>query len=328
MAVGAGVAWGVVGVAFQDAPAAPPTAAAKTVAPVADNPSKIVHVAVSATETSGGGATATWSDDAWLGYPVGAGGLHGVAGFRQVLRQGGVTAQTGVFGRGLFSRTDYVHVPGTELYDPSTNTIYELRPVYYSAPFLTEPPAGGCRDTVAGGFMAGVPDAFVGGTKSWDRRLLANALAGGVYLGGPSAKPFFSGFNSLVPDLWSPCVSEQLAIQVHDDSAKRMGATSVDGRRVIEFRATDGAWAYYTDAHSHEPVRLVVKGIYGTDWPATTPPRRERATLTFDVRAYEMLPFCKRLLSLAAQHPGARIDTKTADYYAAQSRLLPRRSSG
>jgi hypothetical protein len=327
--VAAGLAWGVLGVVYQDAPSAPPAAAAKTVA-VADNSGRIVHVAVSAIEISGSGARASWSDDAWLGYPLGAGGLHGVTGFRQLLRHSGVSVQTGTFGDGLYSGVDDYLFQGTGLYDASTNTIYELPPVSQPPPFNQAKalPAAGCRDTAYGALFSGAPLAFTGSTIRVDRRLEANELAGGVYFGGPSARPFLP--RAPIPSLWSPCTAEEVAINVRSGAAKLVGTTRVDGRHVIEFMATDGSWTYYADAHSDEPVRLEVRGIAGTEWPATPAAKRERATLTLDVRTYEQLPFRRyeKLLSLSAQHPGARIDTKAADYYAAQGRLFPRRRWG
>jgi hypothetical protein len=345
--VAAAVAWAVLGVAFQNAPSEPPGAAADTIRgalpAVAPGPGQILHVVLTATETSGTGARTSWSEDAWLGYPFGPPDFfHGVAGFRQILHHSGISVQTGVFGRRPYLGTEYYTFPGAELYDASTNTIYQLPPVrdtIFCSKRLLHPttclpfraPRGaGCRETDAGGFIAGVPDAFVGSTEARDRRFKAEALVDSVYFGGPSAKPFFSGLNSVIPDVWAPCVSEQLAIQIHHGLVRRVGILGFEGRRVIEFSATDGAWTYFEDAHSHKPVRLVVRGINGTEWPATPPPKREQATLTFNVRTYEQLPFAgnENLLSLTAQHPGVRIDTKAADYYAAQARLFPPRKWG
>jgi hypothetical protein len=285
------VALGVVGIAFQSAPSAPPPAGATTirsaVAPSAPSPATILDVAVTAAETAASGARTSWSDDAWVGYPVGPGlgfGLGGPAGFRQVLHRSAVSLQTAVFGRRLYSGADYYRFPGTELYEASTNTIYELHP----------------------------------------------ALAGGVYLGGPSAAPFSSGFETLIPSLWSPCTAEQVENQVHSGVGRLVGSRRIDGRRVVEFTASDGTWTYYADARTNKPVRLVVRGIDAVEWPQGQSPRREPATLTFNVRTYDQLPFHgnEQLLNLAAQHPGARIDSKAADYYSAQARLFSRRRWG
>lgn len=333
-AAAAAVAFGVVGVA-QSAPSTPPTAGAETIqAARSEASAAILHVAVSATEIRGSGVVARWSDDAWIGYPFGLAGGFGVGnppvGFRQILTHSGISAQTGVFGRELYSRIHHIQLPGDELYDRSRNTAYELKPVYYRpAVFKVGPPVG-CRDAGSGGFYAGEAATLLGGTKRWDLRIQANELAGDVYLGGPSARPFFSGLQSVIPDLWSPCVSEQVANQVHSGMAKRVGTSSIDGHRAIEYRAIDGSWTYYADAHSGKPVRLAIRGIDGLELPQGQRPKRERDTLTLNVQAYDLLPFRgnEGLLSLPAQHPGARIDTKVADYYAAQARLFPRRRVG
>lgn len=334
-AAAAAVALGVVGVVSENGPSAPPAAAAKTTqAQPAHALAAILHVAVSATETSGSGAVTRWSDDVWIGYPFGtAGGFglgNGPVGFRQILRHSGISVQTGVFGRQLYSRIHHIQLPGDELYDPSRNTDYELKPVYYGPPFLRTATPVGCRDAGGGGFWAGEGATLSGGTQRWNLRLQANDLASDVYLGGPSARPFFSGLQSVIPWLWSPCVPEQVAEQIHSGLANVVGPRSIDGRRATEYRATDGSWTYYADTQSDKPLRLVVRGINATVWPQGPIPARERATLTLDVQTYELLPFYanEKLLSLPAQHPGASIDTRAADYYAAQARLFPRRRWG
>ncbi len=332
-AVVAGVALGVVGVAFQNAPSAPPAASAKTirraVAALALGPGKILHVAVTATETSATGAMTSWSDDAWLGYPLGSGETRPNLPLRQIVHHSGVSVETGVFGRHLFSRTDYYLYLGAEMYNPSTHTIYELQPVNALHLFTASGPSG-CQETNGGIAIVGAPSVGVttrgmGKYKALARRYNADELVTDVYFGGPSARPFISSPESSIPNLWSPCAAQQLAQNVRTGGAKLVGSKTVDGRRVIEFRATNGSWTYYADAHSYRPVRLDVKGIDAMGWPQSRPPEREQVTLTFNVRAYDQLPFRgnEKLLSLTAQHPGARIDTKAADYYATQARLFP-----
>lgn len=328
-AITAGVAVGIAGIAFGNAPSGTPAAAAKT---VRKPHATILHLALSATETSGSGARTSWFDEVWIGYPFGPGGIGspGPAGFRQILEHSGISVQTGVFGRHLYSRADYIDLPGDALYDPSRNTLYELKPLYYRPPLLSAGRSQGCRDAPTFGFYVGEPATLIGGPKRWDARLQAGEIAGDAYLGGPSPRPFFSGLNSIVPSVVTPCVGEVAAeLGEGEGGARRVGSTRIDGRRVIEFRGTHGSWTYYMDAHSKEPVRLVVKGVYATK-SQVKPPKRERATLTLSVQSYELLPFRgnEQLLSLPAQHPGARIDTKVADYYAAQARLFPRRRWG
>ena len=345
-AIAAVVAGGVL--VFQNAPSAPAPASAKSIqsafaAAIAHNPARIVHVAFTATETSATGAVARWSDDAWVGYPWGAAlgfGLGGVGGFRQTVRHSGIIVQTGAFGRERYLGTDYYLYPGSELYDPSTNTIYRLSPVddaifcsnshhhpciSFKAPYLQ-----GCRNGPGGNVILGAPVAFRESTKSMDLRVKAAYLADNVYVGGPSPHPFFSGLQSFVPDLWSPCTATEVSIDVQRRLAMRVGRGRIDGRRVIEFKAADGSWTYYADARSDKPVRLVVRGATAGEYSTTPPTKREQATITFDVSTYESLPFStnQQLLSLSGQHPAARLDTNRSDYYAAQARLFPRRRWG
>ncbi|MGA9702641.1 hypothetical protein, partial [Pseudomonas sp.] len=114
-------------------------------------PGTILHVAVSATETSGSGMRTSWSDDSWLGAPIGAGSVPGGSGFRQVLHHSGISVQTGVYGRGLYSGTDNYQFPGAQLYDASTKTIYELPPVLQRPALYGATSAfTGCRDAGPG----------------------------------------------------------------------------------------------------------------------------------------------------------------------------------
>lgn len=328
-AAAAAVAIGVVGVAFDNAPSAPPTATAeairKAVATVADSPAKIVHIALRATEVSGSGARNSWFEDAWIGYPYGLGPGFGVGGepegFRQILRLSkGITVETGDFGRLLYAHGNDYLFPGAELYDAGANTIYQLPAKLQGRPFdkLKAPRDTGCRKTAEGFPLGGAPAAFSGGSKASDRRVLADVLATKPYLGGPSPRPFISAPNAVVPDLWSPCIAKQVAIQLRLGVAERVGSTSIGGRPVIEYSAPDHSWTYYADARNRKPVRLVVSGSAG------------KAALTINVRTYDELPFRgnEGLLSLTARHPGARINTTADDYYAAQRRLFPRRRWG
>jgi len=119
-------------------------------------------------------------------------------------------------------------------------------------------------------------------------------------------------------------------MQLRHGLAKRVGSTSIGGRPAVEYTAADHSWTYYAEARSHKPVRLVVRGSVASEWAPTPPSKAEQATLTLNVRTYEVLPFRgnEQLLSLTAQQPGARIDTKAAAYYAAQRRLFPLRRWG
>ena len=76
--------------------------------------------------------------------------------------------------------------------------------------------------------------------------------------------------------------------------------------------ATPPDWVYYADAGTYKPVELDLTGAGG-------------ASIKVRFQGYEQLPTTGNtgLLSLTAQHPGAKVDPSTADYEAAQARLFP-----
>ena len=91
-----------------------------------------------------------------------------------------------------------------------------------------------------------------------------------------------------------------------------VGHRTIDGQDTIEIASADGHTTYYVDPGTYKPVELRTRGTDGG------------TALRF--RTYETLdPDASRsLLSLAAQHPGARVDRDPAHYQAAEARLFPK----
>ena len=91
------------------------------------------------------------------------------------------------------------------------------------------------------------------------------------------------------------------------------GPTTIDGRRAIKLTSVRGQSRYEYD---------VAPGTY---YPVKQVFRVPGITVTTIYNEYRVLPATpanQRLLSLAARHPGARIDRNPADYQAAQARLI------
>ena len=91
------------------------------------------------------------------------------------------------------------------------------------------------------------------------------------------------------------------------------GPTTIDGRKAIELISIHGPYGYVYD---------VAPGTY---YPIKQVFRSRAITITTVYSEYRVLPATpgnQQLLSLAARHPGARIDHSPADYQAAQARLI------
>jgi hypothetical protein len=93
------------------------------------------------------------------------------------------------------------------------------------------------------------------------------------------------------------------------------GRTTVDGRPAVRLESDDESATILVDPQTYEPIL----------W-TTRSPDRSTTTVHFDV--YESLPRTEAgdaLFSLAAQHPGAKVDDSQADFEAASARLLRKR---
>ena len=95
-------------------------------------------------------------------------------------------------------------------------------------------------------------------------------------------------------------------------STKVIGHVTVDGRDALKIVVSSHV-TYLVDPQTYDPIEWITRGTSGG------------VVLRFP--AYELLqPTADnlKLLSLTAQHPGARLDTNPADYNSATSRLFPK----
>jgi hypothetical protein len=91
-----------------------------------------------------------------------------------------------------------------------------------------------------------------------------------------------------------------------------VGHETVAGQDTIEIGSADAHTTYFVDPGTYRPVELRTRGTDGGT------ALRFRTYETLDPDAYG------DLLSLAAQHPNARIDRDPAHYRAADARLFPK----
>ncbi|MEO8968211.1 MAG: hypothetical protein ABI355_11320, partial [Solirubrobacteraceae bacterium] len=115
-------------------------------------------------------------------------------------------------------------------------------------------------------------------------------------------------------------MSIHAAFRVPSDSAvaraqlgrlKVVGPTVVDGRNAIKLVPIHGPGEYDVTPGTYYPIRLVIADAPGA-----------KTTITWsEYRVLPATPVNERLLSMAARHPGARIDRSRADFIAAWDRL-------
>jgi hypothetical protein len=109
-----------------------------------------------------------------------------------------------------------------------------------------------------------------------------------------------------------PSETAEIQAQLRAGKLKVVGPITIDGRKAIKLAAIHGIDEYDVAPGTYYPIRQVLS--YG---------RAIKVTTTYS--EYRVLPATlanQRLLSLAARHPGARVDDSPADYRAAQARLI------
>lgn len=104
----------------------------------------------------------------------------------------------------------------------------------------------------------------------------------------------------------------QILALLRSGEARVLGHRTLAGQDTIAIASADGHTTYYVDPGTYRPVELDTRGTGGG------------TALRF--RTYETLEAGANgdLLSLAAQHPGARVDRDPAHYRAAEARLFPK----
>jgi hypothetical protein len=123
---------------------------------------------------------------------------------------------------------------------------------------------------------------------------------------GPAAVPPGAGAPT---DLFRAGLAELLAELLRSGAIVDGGRTTVAGREARVFHSRDGSMTYVADAGSYRPIRFSVA--------------RNGMRLAIEFRVFEQLSGASAagLLSLRAQHPGARVDSDPAAYAAALPRL-------
>jgi hypothetical protein len=280
---------------------------------IARSPGTILHVDLAGSQTNPDGSIVTWRDESWQ--------QESPPYDRRQIETGpdGSVAET-ASGKG-----------GDELYDPRTSTIY----VTVSQPATTRPTYKIVPGPRPGTFVlrlhpapkAGPNAVKVSSVVLSTRQVRALRKGTDLVAWTISRK---SGVTSLVmtvvpatksrsttpstpsPDPTSGAFRDQILALLNSGGAHVAGHRTIDGQDVIEIDSADGHTTYYVDPESYNPVELRTRGTGGG------------TTLRF--RAYEKLEFHGNgsLLSLAAQHPTARVDRDPADYQAAMSRLFPK----
>jgi hypothetical protein len=282
----------------------------RAAAAVAASPGTILHVDLHGSQTNPDGSTVTWRDESWEQQsPPYAG--------RQIeTSPDGSVAETASTGT------------ADELYDPARNTIY-IRPQVTEKPYamdswdLKPGPRPGTVVLRVGDVKAGRIFGTAVITTAQAEALRKHTDVIGFKLSKrngvaaptvtvmpapnlPKAKP-----ETPDADPTSTGFRGQILTLLRSGGAHVVGHRTIDGQDTIEIASADGHTTYYVDPGSYQPVELDTRGTGGG------------TELRFP--SYERLELDgnEQLLSLAAQHPGARLDRDAADYRAAEARLFP-----
>jgi hypothetical protein len=282
----------------------------RAAAAIAVSPGTILHVDLLGSQTNGDGSVVTWRDESWQqqSSPYDRRQIETSA-------DGSVTESAGS------STTD-------EVYDPARNTIY-VSPHAAEKPYamnhwdLGPGPRPGTALLRFGDVEHGriVSAAVITSAQAKALRRGTDAIA---FKRGKGAKPTVTVISTPTKpakgserpslqdaDPTSGGFREQILALLRSGDARVAGHETVGGRDTIAIVSPDGHTTYFVDPGSYRPVELRTRGTDGG------------TALRF--RTYETLELGanRGLLSLAAQHPDARVDRDPADYQAAEARLFP-----
>jgi hypothetical protein len=284
----------------------------RAAAAVAPSPGTILHVDMHGFQFTPDGSTITWRDESWQ---------------QQSPPHDGRQVQTAPDGSVVESAT----ADGREeVYDPAHNTIYVSAPESRATPaelnsYDIEPgPKPGTAVLRVPGRAAQAKGAHV--TTAVITTKQAKGLKDGTEVIAfkvslksrtisltviPVPKPPPASDDSSTADPSSGDFRSQILALLRSGEARVVGHRTIDGQDTIEIASADGHTTYYVDPETYRPVELDTRGTGGG------------TALRF--RTYETLELGgnESLLSLVAQHPGARIDRDPAHFNAAQERLFP-----
>jgi hypothetical protein len=205
-----------------------------------------------------------------------------------------------------------------ELYDPTTNTVYissqygsDITPGAKPGTFVYTQPK--VRDALPGSGAAQEnahrpPPLTITTAQA---RALRDGTSQVQTLGSPEHPSTYR--MKITPALRVTPTTAEIQAQLKAGKLKVAGPTTIDGRKAIKLTSVHGRSRYEYDVApgTYYPIKQVfrIRGITVT-------------TIFNEYRVLPATPANQRLLSLAARHPGARIDHNHADYQAAQARLI------
>ena len=287
----------------------------RAAAAVAASPGTILHVDMHGFQDNGDGSTITWRDESWQ---------------QQGPPHDGRQIETGPDGSVVETATANGR---EEVYDSARNTIYVSAPESTATPaelnsYDIEPgPKQGTAILRVPGRAAQAKGAHVqtavittkqakgleNGTQviAFKVGLKSKKISVTVIPASSVPKPPPSSDDSSTADPGSGDFRSQILALLRSGEARVVGHRTIDGQDTIEIASADGHTTYYVDPETYRPVELDTRGTEGG------------TALRF--RTYETLDSGANsdLLSLEAQHPGARIDRDPAHFNAAQERLFP-----
>jgi hypothetical protein len=280
----------------------------RAAAAVAASPGTILHVDVLGSQTNGDGSVVTWRDESWQQQSP-----------PYERRQVETSPDGSVTESGSSNTSD-------EVFDPARNTIYVSahsaeQPYAMDHWDLKPGPRPGTALLRFGDVEHGriLSTAVITTAQAKALRTGTDAIGLRVSKGAPGysvtviARPKVQQAPRETPtaDPTSSGFRGQILALLHSGDARVVGHERVDGMDTIAIASADGHTTYYVDPGSYRPVELRTRGTDGG------------TALRF--RTYETLELGanRGLLSLAAQHPTARVDRDPADYQAAEARLFP-----
>jgi hypothetical protein len=264
---------------------------AKAAAAVMGTDGAILHVDISATQTWQQGGSEQWTEQAW----------------QQVSPPyNDRSIDTGIWPTAV----EMADVRGSEwLYDASTNTVYTNEP----APAFTLTP----------GSQSGTYTLRTGDGTSGPSLTVSASQAAALRAGTDIWASDGNGGLLVVPrpttgsQILSDFRPEILAL-LHSPTATVTQDATIDGQNAVKITSADGATTYYANPSTYAPIQMT-QPVPNTGVPGNS----ATTTLTFtDWQNLTGAAADPGLLSLAAQHPTATVDSNAADWTAAASRLF------
>ncbi|HET7571540.1 MAG TPA: hypothetical protein VFJ77_02590 [Gaiellaceae bacterium] len=317
-AAAAAVALGVLGAVSGNAPSVVAPASAQSVvrqaaAALAVAPGSVLHVSLVVTQHNPDGSTVSWRNESWQQESA-------PYDRRQIQTDAAGSVESGS------ANGD------SQLYDAARNTIYSLAPKpdaketarYEITPGATagtfvlhlRTPALYKRDESGKAqIVPGTPTTLtITAAQAQGLRSGADVVEWTVH-GERGATPYEPRVvpapkeTDASPDPDSSVFRDQVLSLLRSGRARVAGTTTIAGQDAVEIDSADGTTQYYVAADGYAPLRIDTHGIGGGT--------------SLRVLAYETLSADSAPLSLAAQHPTARIDRNPDDFRAALARLFP-----